>query len=75
MNNKVIIILFILFVLIVFFSSLQTASQAQHVKIPVTTIVNQATPTPTVMQIALPTPTLIPLQHRSINRFGEGGDE
>ncbi|HVA97237.1 MAG TPA: hypothetical protein VND99_06280 [Candidatus Acidoferrales bacterium] len=63
MNNRVIIALFILFLLIVFLSSLQTASKS-HKATAVTTsansVIQRVTPPPSPIPTAMPTPTLIP---------------
>ena len=82
--NKAIISLFILFVVIVFFSSLQTISHnknaASNLKLTPTIILEQATstpsPVPTAPTTLISTATTAPVQlpQFKVTRPGEGSD-
>lgn len=77
--NKAVIILFSIFLLIVFFSSLQKAPRnhkaASTQSAPtIILVLPTATPAPTAAQPLLPTPTMLPVAHPQfrINRnFGD----
>lgn len=84
-NNRLIIALFILFLFIVFLSSLQTVSKshkAPSLSTPKRSAIQLVTQTPTPIPTSLPTPTtqptptLLPVQlpQYRINR-GFGGDD
>ncbi len=82
MNNKLIIALFILFALIVFFSSLQTISHTIQKTHTTTMPVNQQatnSPVPTATPTLSPIPTQIPIQIQHpgfrVNVGGEAGDD
>lgn len=82
MNNKFVIAIFILFVVIVFFSSLQTVSSTQKAESNARVLLQQVTlpptPTPTPMsssaQAANPTPTSLPVFHPGF-RINGGNSE
>ncbi len=75
MNNRVIIILFILFMLIVAYSSLQKTAPQQSISPTPTIILQQVTPAPTAIPtIATPTSTLNAHPGFRVNGGGEAGD-
>lgn len=79
MNSKgLIIIFFLLFLFIVFFSSLQTVQKNRLKPITTTAVKAQTgvTAAPTIIPTTYPTPTTFIQQHHSINGFyGENGDD